>query len=97
MHGLSNFSWQKLSFRSQVSLAQKRGFFFSWFYRGFACYSFFFIFSEFCGMVQVDIAQSCYFDLTFLSPFVFDLRNFFFFFFHMLLLCSVRLGLGNTT
>lgn len=78
MHGLGNFSWQKLSFRSQVSLAQKRGIFSFLVLPRVRMLQFFFIFSEFCGMVQVDIAQSCYFDLTFFSPFVFDLRNYYF-------------------
>lgn len=56
---------------------------------------FFYIFSEFCGM-HVDIAQSCYFDLTFLTPCI-QSSELLFSPFHMFLLCLVRLGLGNTT
>lgn len=55
----------------------------------------FYIFSEFCGM-HVDIAQSCYFDLTFLTPCI-QSSELLFSPFHMFLLCLVRLGLGNTT
>lgn len=46
-------------------------------------------------MVQVDIARSCYFDLTF-SFLLFDLRNYFLCFSHVSTLLG-RLGLGNTT
>lgn len=55
---------------------------------------FFLSFLDFVGM-HVDIAQSCYFDLTFLPPCIQSSELFFPF--HMFLRCLVRLGLGNTT